>query len=134
MHCTLRKEVDRPPEEVLQLLLQLLDVPTEPRSRVEFVQQVEIARVGVSASSNGPEHLETGHAEANTDRREAIAINIDDRCGHGRPAYVSISLREVRPLVSRALDTPARSYLMWIPEIARAITKRWISDVPSKIV
>ena len=26
------------------------------------------------------------------------------------------------------------SYLMWTPEMARLITSRWISDVPSKIV
>jgi hypothetical protein len=26
------------------------------------------------------------------------------------------------------------SYLMWMPETARAITSLWISEVPSKIV
>ena len=25
-------------------------------------------------------------------------------------------------------------YLMWTPEMARLMTRRWISDVPSKIV
>jgi hypothetical protein len=29
---------------------------------------------------------------------------------------------------------PQVSYLMWMPLMARLITKRWISDVPSKIV
>jgi hypothetical protein len=28
----------------------------------------------------------------------------------------------------------AEGYGIWTPEIARAITSRWISDVPSKIV
>ena len=27
-----------------------------------------------------------------------------------------------------------RGYWMWTPEIARAMTSRWISEVPSKIV
>ena len=31
-------------------------------------------------------------------------------------------------------DRLRRGYGMWMPEIARAITRRWISDVPSKIV
>ncbi len=31
----------------------------------------------------------------------------------------------------RASFWPRDCYLMWIPEIARAITRRWISDVPS---
>ncbi|MDX6679437.1 MAG: hypothetical protein QOE31_3489, partial [Solirubrobacteraceae bacterium] len=31
-------------------------------------------------------------------------------------------------------DLARRDYEIFIPEIARAITSRWISDVPSKIV
>jgi hypothetical protein len=34
-----------------------------------------------------------------------------------------------RPLLSRR-----KPYLTWTPEIAREMTKRWISEVPSKIV
>jgi hypothetical protein len=49
---------------------------------------------------------------------------------------------EQRPAAARAVAQPvavqvdlARSdYAIFIPEIARAITSRWISDVPSKIV
>ena len=35
-----------------------------------------------------------------------------------------------RPLLSRRKFV----YLMWKPEIAREMTRRWISEVPSKIV
>jgi hypothetical protein len=34
----------------------------------------------------------------------------------------------------RRQETAENSYLICIPEIAREITSRWISDVPSKIV
>jgi hypothetical protein len=29
---------------------------------------------------------------------------------------------------------PAQGYLIWTPETARLMTRRWISEVPSKIV
>jgi hypothetical protein len=32
------------------------------------------------------------------------------------------------------VDTLDQGYLTWTPEIARLITRRWISEVPSKIV
>jgi hypothetical protein len=36
----------------------------------------------------------------------------------------------------RSVGTPLSpvNQLMWIPEIAREITRRWISEVPSKMV
>jgi len=36
--------------------------------------------------------------------------------------------------VAVQLDVGQADYAIFIPEIARAITRRWISDVPSKIV
>jgi len=39
--------------------------------------------------------------------------------------------RMLRPWCGVRGATP---YLMWMPEMARAMTRRWISDVPSKIV
>ena len=59
-----------------------------------------------------------------------------------RSHVVASGDRDGRVWVSRApdasdwwLDAKAQaSYLMCIPEIARAITNRWISEVPSKIV
>ena len=33
-----------------------------------------------------------------------------------------------------SLAQAVSSYLMWTPEIAREMTRRWISEVPSKIV
>ena len=33
-----------------------------------------------------------------------------------------------------AQETAEISYLIWTPEIAREMTRRWISEVPSKIV
>ncbi len=37
------------------------------------------------------------------------------------------------PTLMRWLCRARRSYLTWTPEIAREITNRWISDVPSKM-
>ena len=34
----------------------------------------------------------------------------------------------------RCGEASLHPYLMWTPEIARPITRRWTSDVPSKIV
>ena len=46
---------------------------------------------------------------------------------------------EIRAQIERGHATVSRSpgsgsYGIWTPEIARAITSRWISEVPSKIV
>jgi hypothetical protein len=38
-----------------------------------------------------------------------------------------------RPLVARSGELQV-CYLMWMPEMARLMTSRWISEVPSKIV
>jgi hypothetical protein len=60
--------------------------------------------------------------------------------GEGGQAAVALGLRE-RPLVVTELAQPSQesaagvaAQLIFIPEIARAITSRWISEVPSKIV
>jgi hypothetical protein len=45
--------------------------------------------------------------------------------------------RSPHPAVARPgalVYRPSQNQLMWIPEIAREITNRWISDVPSKMV
>jgi len=41
----------------------------------------------------------------------------------------------LRRQAGRAADAAGEArYLIWTPEIARLMTRRWISEVPSKIV
>ena len=61
---------------------------------------------------------------------DGVAVQLDLLVGAERLA----AARASRGAVSSACARHRVAYLMWTPEIARLITRRWISEVPSKIV
>jgi hypothetical protein len=68
-------------------------------------------------------------------KREARATSIrpeDDRASPNAGDFVGAAT----PSKSTAafVELCAAGYLMWTPEIALEMTRRWISEVPSKIV
>jgi hypothetical protein len=72
-----------------------------------------------------------------------IAVGVDDRSRQvfgvlvvepQAPHLLTGSLRQSRRRAKRPEGWTANTYRICMPEIARAITRRWISAVPSKIV
>ena len=60
-----------------------------------------------------------------------------DGCGDERMICARRALISQRPNTTEStseVSLPQADQLMWIPEIARLITKRCTSDVPSKMV
>jgi hypothetical protein len=64
------------------------------------------------------------HKGATEPATEIASCGLDLQIEH----YPSPTPLKLKGLLFRAAQ------LMWIPEMAREITSRWISDVPSKIV
>ncbi len=65
----------------------------------------------------------------------ALAREVAAQRSHARPAAGAGIARTAGDPGLKPNPLPeGEIYLIWTPEIARAITSRWISEVPSKIV
>ena len=83
------------------------------------------------AASNG---VEVGRRSLSRECREAADAICRSR---GVAALSIVAKREARAtqFPRERIAAPCTSrYLTWTPEIAREMTRRWISEVPSKIV
>ena len=75
MKRTPRDEIDGPTQRHLQLLAQLLDLPTELTIGRELVQQVDVTvRIGV-AGRKRTKHVEADDPEPCADLRDSIDVN-----------------------------------------------------------